>query len=97
MYLRVHSSPNGEVVALCDAELIGRKLAKGKLVLDLGRYADFYKGEKVSAAEATEALRGAQNINLVGKKSLEAASKAGLDVEGAIKISGVPHLQAYRI
>ena len=97
MYLRVHSSPNGEVVALCDAELIGRKLAQGKIVLDLGKYAGFYQGKKVTAAEATEALRGAQNINIAGKKSLSAAAAAGLDVEGAIKISGVPHLQVYKI
>ncbi len=97
MYLRVHSTPNGEMVAVCDSELIGRKLTQGKIALDLGKYADFYQGKKVSASEAAGALRGAQNINLVGKKSLAAAKGAGLDVSAAISISGVPHLQVYRI
>lgn len=97
MYLRVHSSPKGEVIAVCDAELIGRKLAAGKLVLDLEEHAGFYKGKKVGSSQAVLALRGAQNINIVGKKSLSAAKGAGLDVAGAISISGVPHLQVYRI
>ncbi|MCX6773185.1 MAG: DUF424 family protein [Candidatus Micrarchaeota archaeon] len=97
MYLRIHSSPQGEVIALCDAELIGRKLAQGNLLLDLGKYADFYMGEKVTVASAAKALKGAVNINLVGKKSLSAAAKAGLDVSHSISISGVPHLQAYKI
>ena len=97
MYLRIHSSPEGVVVALCDAELIGRRLSQGNLVLDLGKYASFYQGEKVTVAEAAEALKGAANINLVGKKALAAATGAGVDISGAISISGVPHLQAYRI
>ena len=97
MYLRIHSSPKGEVIALCDAELIGRKLAQGKIVLDLGKYAHFYQGKKVTGAEAAAALKGAQNLNIVGKKSLSAARMAGLDVSAAISIDGVPHLQAYRI
>jgi len=84
MYLRIHSSPEGEVVALCDAELIGRRLAQGNIVLDLGKYASFYQGKKVTAAQATAALKGAKNANLVGKKSLSAAKGAGLDVSSAI-------------
>lgn len=97
MYLRIHSSPEGEVVALCDATLIGRRLSQGNIVLDLGKYAGFYKGEKVGAAEATAALKGAQNVNLVGKKALVAAKGAGLDTSGAMSIGGVPHLQLYKI
>jgi hypothetical protein len=94
MYLRIHD--NG-VVALCDAELIGRKLTAGKAVLDLAAYSDFYKGEMVAEPEAIAALRGASSANIVGKKSLAAARKAGLGTEGAIIFSGVPHLQFYRL
>lgn len=97
MYLRIHPSQNGSVAALCDAELIGRVLSQGKVKIDLEKYAGFYKGEKVGGAEAAEALRNAASINIVGKKSLAAAKQAGLDVKGAITVSGVPHLQAYRV
>ena len=97
MYLKIHSSPEGDVVALCDAAVLGRVLAEGKMHLDLKVHGPFYKGEKVSEAEAIEALTGARNANLVGAKSLGAAKKAGLDISGAIMIAGVPHLQIYGI
>ncbi|VVB99466.1 Uncharacterised protein [uncultured archaeon] len=96
MYLKVHSSPNGVVVALCDAELVGRVFSEGERTLDLSRHADFYEGEKVGEQEAIDALRGAEHANITGKKSLAAAKKAGLPVAGAIKIATVPHLQIYR-
>ena len=97
MYLKIHETPDGEVVALCDAELIGRLLADGKRRLDLSMFADFYRGEKVGREEAVEALRPARNANLVGKKALAAAIGAGIDISGAVKIAGVPHLQVYRM
>jgi hypothetical protein len=97
MYLKIHSSPEGDIVALCDDELLGRVLTEGKIRLDLKAHGSFYKGGKVTAAKAVEALKGARNANLVGKGSLSAAKSAGLDVSGAIMISGVPHLQLYRI
>ena len=97
MYLKVHSTPGGEVVAVCDAVLVGKVLSQGKRKLDLEKYASFYVGERVSPASAIAALRTAPNANIVGKKSLEAAKAAGLDVSGSIKIGGVPHLQLYRI
>jgi len=97
MYLKVHDTPDGEVVALCDAVLIGKVLSQGKMRIDLEKYSGFYIGEKVEPASAIAALRAAPNANIVGEKSLAAAKAAGLDVSGAIKIGGVPHLQLYRI
>ena len=97
MYLKLHSTPEGEVVALCDAELIGRVLAEGRIRLDLEKYSGFYRGEKVGLPEAVQALRTARNANIVGKKSMAAAREAGLDVSAAVSISGVPHLQIYKI
>jgi len=97
MYLKMHASPDGEIVALCDIELIGKVLASGKARLDLSAYAPFYLGKKVEEKEAVDALRIAQNANIVGKKALEAAKKAGLSVSHAKTIGGVPHLQVYRL
>lgn len=97
MYLKIHASPEGDIVALCDAELIGRVLSRGKMRLDLSAYAPFYLGTKVGEGEAVRALSGAKNANIVGKRSLGAAKKAGLAISGAVMIGGVPHLQLYRI
>ncbi|MCX8198368.1 MAG: DUF424 family protein [Candidatus Micrarchaeota archaeon] len=97
MHMKIHRTPAGEVVALCDTELLGSVLSDGKRRLDLKSHAGFYSGSPVSEQEAVKALSGAQNINLVGKKSLEAARKAGIDISSAVMVSGVPHLQAYKI
>ncbi len=97
MYLKVHHTPMGKIVALCDAELLGRVLAEGKYQIDLQRHAEFYKGKLVKKEEAVRELGEAENANIIGRKSLSAAKAARLDVSRAISISGVPHLQAYRI
>jgi len=97
MYLKTHPSPDGEIVALCDIELIGKVLESGKARLDLSAYAPFYLGKKVDEKEAVAALSSATNANIVGKRALGAAKKAGLAVSHAKSIGGVPHLQVYRM
>lgn len=97
MYLKLHFLPDGKMVALCDEELIGKVLLGKKARLDLVAYSSFYVGKKVDEKEAVKALVDAQSINIVGKKSLAAAKKAGLPVSSAKNIGGVPHLQAYKI
>jgi len=97
MYLKIHKTPLGQVTAMCDAELVGKVLSEGKIKLDLQSHSGFYSGQKVSEEEAVRALSGAENVNLVGKKSLAAAKKAGVDIRSAMQISGVPHLQAYKL
>ena len=97
MLLKIHRTPMGEVTAICDSELIGTVLSEGAFVLDLERHAIFYSGKKVSESAAIDALSGAENVNLVGKRALAAAKKAGVDTSGAIFIKSVPHLQIYRL
>jgi len=97
MYLKTHPSPDGEIVALCDIDLIGKVLTSGKARLDLSAYAPFYLGKKVEEKEAVAALASAQNANIVGKRALAAAKKAGFQVSHAKNIGGVPHLQIYRM
>ena len=63
MYLKTHASPDGEIVALCDIELIGKVLESGKARLDLSAYAPFYLGKKVEEKEAVEALKRAKGVS----------------------------------
>lgn len=87
------------VIAVCDADLLG-KVHEGSrgTVLDLKTYRDFYAGEKVTVAQLGELLDGEGNVNLVGKKSIAAASKfIPVSLKDARVIGGVPHLQYYRI
>ncbi len=108
---RIVDGQSGPVVlALCDAELIGKKLSQGKLLLDLDAYRSFYAGELVTAVEAARLVkkcfsetattstsaRQSISLNLVGKNSLKAAASY-VDVKKAKLIGKVPHLQVYRV
>jgi len=96
MFMRVHRQGKEVIVALCDAELIGKVLKGGEAVLDLKKYGDFYKGEKVKVGGAgkagkkgeagaderkvAKALGEATSINAVGKKAVGLVSRE-LEVE----------------
>ncbi len=84
------------IVAACDAELLGKVFREGEMVLDLKKYRSFYDGEKVTEGELAVLLKDAENINLVGKKTIAAAGKRiNVDSAGVRKIKGIPHLQIY--
>ncbi|MCS7109669.1 MAG: DUF424 family protein [Candidatus Micrarchaeota archaeon] len=92
---------NGKVViAICDADLIGKKFSDGKIVLDLDRYRKFYLGEDVKKVEnVKEKLKKAIAINVVGKSSIKFISDMGYDVKNCIYIGKekIPHIQIYKI
>lgn len=93
MYLKFHHSGESVVVALCDKDLVGKKFEDKKLQLDITER--FYKGEEKPEQEIIEILKEAANINIVGKKSIKLALKAGvIEKENIIKIKGIPHAQS---
>jgi len=81
------------VVAVCDAELLGKKFTEGKMQLDLNP--EFYGGKKMSEAELIKTLQELNEedsvFNIAGKKSVNAAIKAGIiSKEGVIKVKNIP-------
>ena len=84
------------IIAICDKELLGKKLKQGQMVLDLAKYAAFYDGIDLTEEMAAEWIKSSRSLNLVGKKAIAAAKKVILVDEGSIKsVKGVPHLQVY--
>ena len=107
LWIRVHEKhyANGSVsrvLAVCDEELLGSVFRGAHSVIDLKKYASFYKGELVSEARAVELIGGgracADNLNLVGDRSLAAARKAlKLNGSSVKRVAGVPHLQVFHV
>lgn len=100
---RVYGNRTSTIVAMCDADLIGKKLKSGNAVLDLATYAGFYKGEAISVEQAGKILSenvgkagGGVSFNLVGKQVMAAAAKFA-NVSRAKKFGAVPHLQVYSV
>lgn len=96
MYLKIHRSPNQTLVAVCDKELIGKKLEKGEIVIDISE--GFYKGEIASEETIIQAIRNAPSANIFGTRSVQCAIDSGaVDPECVIYIEGIPHAQIYRL
>jgi hypothetical protein len=93
--LRVYHRGNNILLAACDAELLGKKISDSKLQFEI---AEFYRDKLVNDETFIAHLEYANIINLVGKKVVSLAVKAGLvDKENIILINKVPHAQVVKI
>jgi uncharacterized protein len=97
MYLKVHRMPgSGDVVAVCDRELINTTLKEGDLEVCIS--GAFYGDCPATEDEVREALKGACNVNLMGRRAVDIAVELGLIEPGnCIMIGKVPHAQVVRI
>ena len=82
------------IVAICDAELIGKKFEEEKFQLDVKE--SFFKGELTQEKKALEIIKDMRledaTFNIVGKRSVSLAIKSGIIKEEDIgKISGIPY------
>ncbi len=100
IYFNKYSTQNGDVLALCDEEHIGKVLEEGKTVLDLDKYAGFYKGELLDHKTAISRVKESNiyTANAVGKNSIEVFKSLGIVTDEEIKtIKGVPFIQIYKL
>ena len=92
MIVKIHPTQNGNIIAICDSELLGRVFEEGEKSLDLS--ASFYQGDEMSVNDILELLKDAYIVNAVGTDSVELVLKNNLVKKGNIrKISGVPYAQ----
>ena len=85
------------VLAMCDDDLLDRKIGDGKLQIKVSK--QFY-GEKLieSEADAVKYLGKCSIGNIVGKRIVALAEKNGfITKENVISIGGVPHAQFVKL
>lgn len=92
MYIKIHKSYRN-LVALCDADLIGKKFEDEKRQLDCRE--NFYRGKLVTKEEAIKILKQQAKedatFNIIGKKSIQASIDAGLITkESVYQIQNIP-------
>lgn len=94
MNVKIHNGPHGRVVAICDAELLGKKLTEGKISLTISER--FYGGEEKTEKELIEIIKSDDVLNIIGEKSCDFAIKHKLiDKEHIKRIQGTPHAQSF--
>ena len=62
---------NNVLLAMCDAEILGKTLRKGKIVFHVKE--EFYKGTKVSIEEAMAMIENSTIVNMIGKNVVQKA------------------------
>ena len=100
IYFKKHATENGDIIAMCDSELIDKVLQEGAIELNIKDYSSFYKGELISPEEAKELIIPKEifSANVVGSKSVEVAMGSSIIEKGHIKtIKSVPYAQAFKV
>jgi len=92
MHIKIHKSYR-YVVAICDSELLGKTFEQGDRILEVRE--NFYAGEEIDEKELLKQINKLSaedaTFNIVGKKSVEIAEKAGIISKDGIKtVQGIP-------
>jgi hypothetical protein len=92
MLIKIHKSYRN-IVAVCDFDLIGKTFEQGERILEVRE--NFYNGEEIGEEKLIELMRNLARedatFNIVGRKSVEVALKAGIiSREGIKKVKGIP-------
>jgi hypothetical protein len=97
MFLKIHRSPgSGDVVAVCDRELINTTISHEKITVTITDA--FYGSSPATEADVRAALKNAGNINLMGERSVNLALDMGLvERSNCIMIGKIPHVQIYQL
>lgn len=87
---------NHVLLAICDAELLGRTLRHGKVAFTVNE--QFYKGEEVDVEFAISLIENSTVVNMVGKNVVKKAIEKGyVHPEAVLDIEGVPHAQIVKL
>ena len=98
VYVKVKTVRNELIVAICDEELLGRKLEDKEREFIFEVEETFYKGEKMAIEDSIIHLKKASIVNLIGNKIVEKAIEKGFVSQGSIiKIAGISHAQLVRM
>lgn len=96
VWVKVHRREGHVLVAVCDAELLGRELNHRGVTIKVSE--KFYGGFRASVEEALKLLEEATSANLLGSRIVEAAIKRGLvHREAVMRIADVPHAMIVRV
>jgi hypothetical protein len=94
--MNIRKIGNNVLLAMCDAEILGKTLCEGKIVFKVKE--EFYKGAKVSIEEAVAMIENSTIVNMVGKNVVKKALEKGyVHPEAILNIEGVPHAQILKI
>ncbi|MCD6431998.1 DUF424 family protein [Candidatus Bathyarchaeota archaeon] len=95
-YINLRKIGGNVLLAICDAEILGKTLREGKIVFHVKE--EFYKGRKVTIEEAVAMIENSTIVNMIGKNVVKKAVEKGyVHPEAILNIEGVPDAQIVKI
>lgn len=95
-YVKIVRQGANVMIAVCDTEILGKKLKDKNRVFEVSEY--FYKGKRMTVEEAIELVKRCTIANLVGKNTVGCAKAEGIvHPEAVLQILDVPHALIVRI
>jgi hypothetical protein len=92
VYVNIRKSGKRTLLALCDAEMLGKTLKQGKLRFHIDE--KFYKGSLMSLEDAVTLIQQSTIVNMIGYAVVKKAIDRGLiHPDAVLRIDGVPHAQ----
>jgi len=88
-YIKIHKQPDGQVVAACDKEILGKTFSNGNLKITISE--QFYKGELKQINEVLDILSRCDNFNIAGNYIVnEAINNKIISKESILIIESIP-------
>jgi hypothetical protein len=95
MNMKIHQAGSGEVIAICDTELMGRTCEDEKACITIT--ADFFGTDPVPTDKIEHVLKEGTNITMIGTQTIALAIRIGVLCEDDIVlIQGVPYATIFR-
>jgi hypothetical protein len=84
-----------QIINICDLGIVGKKINQGDFTINISK--EYYYSEEITKDEATDLLRHASIINLVGNDIVELAIDLHLAKRNSVKIiENIPFLMIFR-
>jgi hypothetical protein len=100
IYLKLHATENGNMLAMCDSSLIDKVLSEGDVEINLRDYSEFYKGQLISEEGALGLVKreDIMSANIVGEEAVKVCLKKKIvDKANVKKVGKVPYASAFRV
>ena len=94
--MNLRKTGNTVLLAICDAEILGKTLREGKIVFHVKE--EFYRGAKVGIEEAIAIIENSTIVNMIGKNVVQKAIEKGyVHPEAVLSVEGIPHAQIVKV
>jgi len=92
LFYKIHRGGYGSLLAVCDKNIIGKRLKDKKNKLDFFVDPHFYKEDSGNEDTIKRLLAHSVDANLIGKEAVQCGIDLGLiKEENTVKIESIPH------